>query len=100
MDELSELLADKKWKLTFEYDSNRGGDGARIRLFGDSHSFRRLATLLAFMADKVDDKDHSASEFGWYLGFNPTDFQQFVLVNAAILTLNCSPTISKWDDRS
>ena len=100
LDDLSELLADKKWKLTFAYDSNRGGDGARIRLFGDSHSFRRLATLLTIMAEKVDDKDHPASESGWHLGLNPSDIQQFILINAAILTLNCSPKISKLDDRS
>jgi hypothetical protein len=97
MDDLSELLADKRWKLTFEYDPNRGGDGARIRLFGDAHSFRKLASLLTLMADKVDDKDHPASESGWHLGFNPIDFQQFALINAGILTLNCSPKISKWD---
>ncbi len=100
MDDLSELLADKRWKLTFEYDPNRGGDGARIRLFGDSHSFRSLASLLTLMADKVDNRDHPASESGWHLGFNPSDIQQFALINAGILTLNCSPKISKWDDPS
>ena len=99
MDDLSELLADKNWKLTFEYDPNRSGDGARIRLFGDTHSFRRLATLLAIIADKVDDKDHPASEYGWHLGFNPSDVQQFVLVNASVLTLNCSPLAPKCDDQ-
>ncbi|MEQ1827584.1 MAG: hypothetical protein ABL921_16615 [Pirellula sp.] len=100
MDDLSKLLADKRWKLIFEYDANRGGEGARIRLFGDAHSFRRLASLLTLMADNVDDKDHPASESGWHLGFNPIDIQQFVLINAAILTLNCSPKISRGDDRS
>ncbi len=100
MDDLSELLADKRWKLTFENDPNPGGDGARIRLFGDSHSFRRLASLLTLMADKVDNRDHPASDAGWHLGFNPSDIQQFVLINAGILTLSCSPKILKKDDPS
>ena len=99
MDDLSELLADKTWKLTFAYDPNHGGDGARFQLFGDTHSFRRLAALLTLIADKVDDKDHPSSEYGWHLGFNPSDMQQFELLNASVLTLNCSPLAPKCDDR-
>lgn len=39
-------LGTKEWKLTYEYDPNHGGDGARIRLFGYHKDVRPNSTIM------------------------------------------------------
>ena len=87
---IQELLTDPDWQLEFQVDPNVGGDGQRIRLFGDSQSFRKLAALLSAMADTVENPSHPSSESGWHLSLSPQDIPQLILKNAAFFTLNCS----------
>jgi hypothetical protein len=90
--DIQQLFADSNWQVEFHVDPNVGGDGQRVRLSGDSTSFRKLASLLSAMADTVDDPSHPSSKTGWHLSLNPQDLQQLILKNAAILTLNCEPS--------
>ncbi|MCP4785593.1 MAG: hypothetical protein GY903_29560 [Fuerstiella sp.] len=92
MTTIQQLMEKQDWSVTIEVDPNDGGDGTRVRFFGDTHSFRRIAAIFTAMADMVDNPDHSASETGCHLAFNPDDLPQLQIKNASILTLNCLPT--------
>lgn len=92
MNSIQKLIENQNWQLDIEVDPNTGGDGQRVRINGDSNSFRAFATLLTAMADTVDEHEHPSSTIGYHLALNPNDIPQLTLKNAAILTLNCSPT--------
>ena len=90
MNSIQQLIENPNWQLDIEVDPNTGGDGQRVRVIGDTNSFRAFAGLLSAMADTVDASEHPSSETGYHLAFNPDEIPQLTLKNASILTLNCS----------
>lgn len=91
MNSISEIFQEPGWKITIEFDENVGGDGERVRILGDTNSFRKLSEILTTMAATVEHSDHPASETGWHLGLNPADLPQLEIKNARLLSLVCSP---------